>query len=134
MAAELVRINAAQRPIKSAPVHIFKLRWRITTKNGLTISSSWTPETRYPSFTETMKELEGKIDRVHIDGINIYDKSSITFISCNGSGFKTLSYKSGFIRGQLPEVIGIEVEDVEGGHYLVLRDGNVNVFKPGVTT
>lgn len=130
---KLIELHVKQSEMLRLPAHLWALRWRIITETGLVITSSWTPETRYPSIRETVREFGGRIEKVIIEGKNLATREVTPFLSCPGDEFGLLSFKAMGITGQPGvAVIGIEVEDVDGIKYLVLRDGTVFVEERAV--
>lgn len=124
----VIELKAKPSRLDKVPVALWSLRWRIVTDSGLQITSAFLPETKYPSIESTLREFAGRIESVFIDGRHMYEKQASTFLRCPGDVFASLSYKAlhNAISGR-QATIGIEVEDVEGTRYLVLRDGTVYV-------
>lgn len=125
----LIELNARRNDrLSKPPTNLWKLRWRIITTGGLTINSAWTPETAYPSIKETLREFGGRIATLAIDGVHLYDGTSLTFLRCPGDALASLSFKGmASVASGRSLTAGIEVEDLEGTRYLVLRDGTVYV-------
>lgn len=124
----LVDLNARICSLQKLPVNLWSLRWRIITRTGMHITSAWLPETEYPSIKKTLHEFAGHVEALFIDGRHNFEKQSATFLRCPGDALASLSYKMlhSALSGR-QAIIGIEVEDVEGTRYLVLRDGNVHI-------
>lgn len=119
-----IELAAPQREPKGPPAELWRLRWRLVTPSGLEIVSAWTPETRYPSITETMAEFRGRIVRLDIEGEAIADRKQARFFSSAGDLVASLSYKAwGSLAGGRQVLGGIEVEDITGRAVLILRDG-----------
>ena len=123
-----MQITAKLRPLTAPPRALFRLRWRIKTAGVLDVVSAWTPQTRYPLIGETFAEHEGRITSVAIDAERVGTRDRKQLLSCPGARFKKLSYK-GMLSLSVGRTmtIGIEVEDVDGNRFLVLRDGTVHV-------
>lgn len=128
MDAKVIQLNAPTKELRAVPLDLWKLRWRIQSVDGVTLASSWLPETRYPSLSETLKEFADRIGKVYIDGIHRHTGEKQTLLTCSGWGFVGLSYKAFMLATSGRTVVGgLEVETVEGTRYLVLRDGTVHV-------
>lgn len=127
---KLIELSIKRTKMEKLPIEpIWSLRWRIIAENGIQVTSSWLPETRYPSIRETLQEFGGNIRGLFIDGKHGASGEITNFLRCPGAEVASLTFKAMGIsgsRGPSP-VIGIEVEDVDGVKYLVLRDGTVFV-------
>jgi hypothetical protein len=122
----VIELNAAKARLASMPANIWALRWRIKTITGVEIVSAWTPETRYPSIQGTFLEFGGQIESLYIDGLNYFGQQVTTFARFPGYSLASISYKAmGFVRRGRTNIVGIEVEDIEGLRYLILRDGTI---------
>lgn len=124
----VIELRAKQSNLRSVPVDLFALRWRIRLMNGVEITSSFLPEFRYPSIRETMRDYADQVDRLFIDGKHRFTGVLQTFLECPGDSLLDWTFKgiSGGGRN-INAVIGIEVRDREGNSYLMLRDGNAHI-------
>lgn len=128
MKSNVIQLNAPSTSLAAPPANVFALRWRISTKSGVSVHSNWTPEVRYPSISETLQEFDGQIQSIFIDGTRLDREEKVTFLRCPGSAFQAISYKMMHSAAAGRTIVaGIEVEDVNGQKYLVLRDGTVFV-------
>lgn len=116
--------NVVKMPL-GLPKRVFQLRWRLTATDGTVIRSDWTPEVRFPSIRLVMQEFGDRIAEVAIEGKGFKANGGV-FLRADGPLVKGISYKfMGSLNGGKPEVIGIQLDDVTGRTYLVMRDGNV---------
>lgn len=124
---DLINIFAEKRTLKAIPENVWRLRWKMQTVNGVIITSSWTPEVRYPSIRKVMHEFAGQIDLVSIEGrLNNGVGKSRTFLEVPGYMVANLSYKAMLSTNDgVTTVVGIEVLDIDSQAYLVLRDGTL---------
>ena len=123
----LILLDAPRDTVRGLPPDLWKLRWRLLTTTGLTITSSWTPETRYPSMSETFGEFKDHVAEVFVDAVHRYEGTRATLLRCPGHVFKGITYKGMGSASGRAATIGIEIEDHEGNRYLVLRNGKIHV-------
>lgn len=126
---DVIELGVPRQRCLNVPENIWALRWRIRATSGIFVSSAWTPEMRYPSITAILEEFEGRIDWLAIDGKNLYDGQTATFIRLPGHLLESLSYKMfGAFHAMGRDIVGgIDVELVTGERYLMLRNGTAHV-------
>ncbi len=127
---KVLSFNAPLSKLNAVPELLMRLRWRVKTKKGQTIASSWTPEVRYPSITRVLKEFDGAIETVYVDSQCIQTHAIQTLGHCPGDHLKSLSYKGMANASGLNVVVGIELRDVNDNMLLVLRDGMAYIQEP----
>lgn len=122
----VIELNAPSSMVPEPPLALFRLRWRIEVTSGLEIHGPWTPQTKHPSLSMTLREFQDRIERVFIDGYCERSNVITTFLCCPGYAFLSMTYK-GMLNARTGKsaTIGIELADRENCVYLILRDGTV---------
>ncbi len=130
MSAKVVQFNAPSSEIVGLPKNLMRLRWRITSTSGVSVSSAWIPETRFPSLSKTIEEFKGKIGSFYVDAEEVNTARKYTLFRIEGAAFKKAEYKGmGSLNLGYSIVAGFEIVDNDGTTYLILRDGTVTQFK-----
>lgn len=125
MKAKVIQLGCDPSLLQSMPESIFHLRWRLETAT-ISINGPWTPQTRYPSLSMTLKEYANRIDNIYIDAMHYKTGRVTTLLSCPGFVFLEMTYKGMLnARTGLNKTIGIEVVDRDNNVHLVLVDGTV---------